>query len=112
MDLPSLVRLPLQLTVSVVSGGVKLLLRPLGLAGGHQEEPASTPAPARTPDPAEADVPAANPTAGEAPPTRAADDERTVGRRSHERREPTPEPAQGATAAQAGSRRASTPKAG
>jgi hypothetical protein len=113
MALPSLVRVPLNLTTSVVTGGAKLLLKPLHRGGGHQEEqPAPTPVPERTPDPQVADVPAENPTAGEAQPTRQGDDERTVGRRSHERREPTPEPAQGSTAAQAGSRRASTPKAG
>jgi hypothetical protein len=111
MALPSLVRVPLNLTASVVTGGAKLLLKPLQRGGGQPQEQAA-PAPVRTPDPQVADVPAENPTAGEAPPARPSDEERTVGRRSHERREPTPEPAQGASAAQAGSRRASTPKAG
>ena len=114
MALPSLVRIPLNLTASVVTGGAKLLLKPLHRGGGDepQETQPQQPAATRTPDPQVADAPAQNPTAGEAQPTRGTDEERTVGRRSHERKEPTPEPAQGASAAQAGSRRASTPKAG
>src|SRR4051794_29130574 len=113
MALPSLVRVPVQLTLGLASGGVKLLLRPLGLlhhGGGEQAAPAAEPV--RTPDPQVADAPATNPTARQAEPVRSAEEERTVGRRSHERKEPTPEPAQGASAAQAGSRRASAPKAG
>jgi hypothetical protein len=117
MALPSLVRIPLNLTTSLLTGGVKLLLRPLHRGGDGQDQaaaPTPTPAAGRTPQsqPQDADVPATNPTAGQDQPARANDEEHAVGRRSHERREPTPEPAQGATAAQAGSRRASTPKAG
>jgi hypothetical protein len=112
MALPSLVRVPLNLYIGVLKGGGKLLLKPLHRGGGQQQEEQPTPAPQRTPDPQVADAPATNPTAGQAQPARSSDEEHTVGRRSHERREPTPEPAQGASAAQAGSRRPSTPKAG
>src|SRR4051794_15099609 len=112
MALPSLVRLPLTLTTNVASGVAKLALRQLH-RGGQSQSPAPAPTEERTPSP-EASAPAENPTAGQAPPTREpraqAQGERTVGRRSHERKEPSPEPAQGTSAAEAGSRRASAPK--
>src|SRR3982751_3915947 len=102
MALPSLVRLPLTLTANVASGVAKLALRQLHRGGQSQSSPA--PAAERTPSP-EASAPAENPTAGQAPPTRQpraqAQGERTVGRRSHERKEPSPEPAQGTSAAEA-----------
>src|SRR4051794_20857475 len=50
-----------------------------------------------------------SPAGGPAEPARDADEEHTVGRRAAERKEPTPEPARGSSAASA-SRRASSPK--
>jgi hypothetical protein len=77
-------------------GGFQVVATPNG--GGEERSPAAEP-----------DAAAAAPAGGRQEPARGEGEEHTIGRQPAERKEPTPEPARGASAA--APRRASNPKA-
>src|SRR4051794_8210732 len=121
MRLPSIATFPLRRAADAASATSVFLARTAGilrlLAGQHGqsvpvERPSSSSAPAPSSRPASSGSATSSPApGGDDKPVRSDADDRTTGRTAGERREPTPQPARGASAAQAKARRTpSTPK--
>jgi hypothetical protein len=120
MRLPSLVSIPLRRTADVASTGSVVLARTaevLRAVAGQEARSlpvervvrTATSAAPSTVTPSSASTPASAapspPAGGSDRPVRSDEDDHTLGRSAGERREPTPSPAKGASAAQAKSRR-------